>query len=159
MILVTVGLLLPFERLIALMDDWAGRHPQIPVMAQIGEGRYEPRHMRWQRRLDGPAFRQEVQRAGLVVAHAGIGSVFDALGFGKPLVLVPRYADTREHTTDHQLHTAGRLRGRPGIAICERGDDIGRRIGEVEGRASHGGDFPPHAPPQFLARLRAAMLE
>lgn len=158
MILVTVGLLLPFERLIAMMDAWAERHPQVPVLAQIGEGRYEPRHMCWQRHIEAPAFRGEVERSRVVVAHAGIGSVFDALGFGKPLVLVPRYADAREHTTDHQLHTAARLRQRPGVAVCERGDDIGARIQEVDGQSSHSADFLPHAPPHFITRLRAAVL-
>ncbi|MCW5722947.1 MAG: glucuronosyltransferase [Devosia sp.] len=158
MILVSVGLLLPFDRLIALMDDWAAHHADIPVMAQIGDGRYLPRHMQWQRQLEGPAFRSAVQRARLVVAHAGIGTIFDALGLGKPLVLVPRYADSREHTTDHQLHTAKRLRGRPGVAVCERGEDIDRHIGAVAEAASRQDGFSPHAPPQMLARLRAALL-
>lgn len=158
MILVTVGLLLPFDRLIRLMDGWAARHPHVPVVAQIGAGGYEPRHMRWLRQLDGPAFRAEVERASLLVAHAGTGSVFDALALGKPMVLVPRHADRREHTTDHQRHMAERLRHRPGIVICEHDDEIGRCIGAAGGPDEPRPEFSPHAPPEFLARLRAVLL-
>jgi hypothetical protein len=52
MILVTTGALLPFDRLIAVMDDWAARHPQTELFAQIGDGRYLPRHMPYLRMED-----------------------------------------------------------------------------------------------------------
>lgn len=158
MILVTVGSMLPFDRLVKTMDDWAARHPDTELVAQIGDGAYEPKHMRWFRMTNNAEYLDLVSSAELIVAHAGTGSVFSSLEYGKPIVLVPRYADNREHTTDHQLHTANWLRGRQGIVICERSDDIDERIEEARGKTSDAGSFSKHAPPEFISRIRAALL-
>lgn len=159
MIFVTVGSMLPFNRLAETMDQWAARHPGTEVICQIGEGSYEPKHMKWVRMVNNQEFVGYVSTAELIVAHAGTGSVFSALEYGKPIVLVPRYADTKEHTTDHQLHTANWLRGRQGVVIAERDDDIDARIEEARGKSSQSSAFSPHAPSEFIARIRAALIE
>lgn len=158
MILVTVGSLLPFDRMIDLMDDWAARHPQIEVFAQIGSGRYVPRHMQYLRLEENDGFLRRLERASLVVAHAGIGTILDATALGKPMVLVPRRAAWGEHTTDHQSQTVRTLLGRPGIAICERVSDISRCIRDVTGATSRPDGFSTAAPADFIARLRTALL-
>jgi hypothetical protein len=48
-IFVTVGLLLPFDRLVALTDAFAATHPGLSFMAQIGSGAFVPRHMPFER--------------------------------------------------------------------------------------------------------------
>ena len=159
MIFVTVGSMLPFNRLVETMDDWAARHPETELICQIGEGTYEPKHMQWVRMVNNTEFLGYVSAAELIVAHAGTGSVFSALEYGKPIVLVPRYADTKEHTTDHQLHTANWLRGRQGVVIAERSDDIDLRINEARGMSSATGDFSRHAPADFIASIRAAVMD
>lgn len=141
------------------MDQWAARHSDTEVVCQIGEGTYEPKHMHWVRMVNSREFIRYVSTAELIVAHAGTGSVFSSLEYGKPIVLVPRYADTKEHTTDHQLHTANWLRGRQGVVIAERTDDIEVRINEARGKSSATGRFSRHAPPEFVARIRAAVIE
>jgi UDP-N-acetylglucosamine transferase subunit ALG13 len=158
-IFVTVGSMLPFNRLIATMDDWARRHPDEEVVAQIGNGSYTPTYMTWHRMLKNSDFTVLVAAASILVAHAGTGSVFAAFEHGKPIVLVPRYADAREHTTDHQVHTAKWLHVRHGIIVAERGEDIDSKI--IEARTPRGelGDFSRAAPPEFLSRIRAAILQ
>ena len=42
MILVTVGTDLPFDRMVRVVDDWAGETGRRDVFAQIGEGGWEP---------------------------------------------------------------------------------------------------------------------
>ena len=50
---------------------------------------------------------EAIQReARVVVAHAGIGSVIDALKAGRSLVVVPRLRRFGEHNNDHQLDLA-----------------------------------------------------
>lgn len=159
MILVTVGSLLPFERLIALMDDWAARHPDVSLFAQIGSGRYLPRHMPYLRMEDNISFLRRLEQATLVVAHAGIGTILDAAALGKPMVLVPRRAIWGEHTTDHQSQTVHRLGARPGIAICQHGSDISDCIEAVSGTAAGPGHFADVAPLEFITRLRQALLD
>lgn len=158
MIFVTVGSMLPFDRLIAEMDRWSAAHSAMRVFAQIGSGAFEPKQMRWERMVPPQAFEDHVREADLIVAHAGMGSVITAAEFGKPIVLVPRYAAQREHTTDHQVHTADWLRGRPGIHIATRDDDLGATVEKALGSTTGLGRFGRSAPDPFLAKIRQAIL-
>ena len=101
-IFVTVGTQLPFDRLVRAMDDWAASHPGHEVLAQTGDGAFVARAIATVRTLSREAFARAVAEADVVVAHAGIGSVLTALDAGKPVVLMPRRADLREHRNDHQ---------------------------------------------------------
>ena len=118
MIFVTVGTLLPFDRLIEAMDDWAMRHPQIEVFAQIGAATYLPRQMSWVRELTPAEFVARVEQCSVLVAHAGIGSIITAAEIGRPVVLLPRRRALGEHLSDHQLHTVDRLSSRDGILVA-----------------------------------------
>ncbi len=40
------------------------------------------------------------------ITHAGMGTIITALELGRPLIVMPRRANLREHTNDHQLATA-----------------------------------------------------
>ncbi|MEO7381150.1 MAG: glycosyltransferase, partial [Paracoccaceae bacterium] len=106
------------------MDDWAAQTQRSDVLAQIGDGAYEPRHMQFIRRLSQAEFATTVERAELTVAHAGMGTVITAGRMGRPLVLLPRIQDRGEHTTDHQIATANWLRDRPGIYIADTDADL-----------------------------------
>ena len=76
MIFVTVGSMFPFDRMIRMMDEWASQHPEAEVLAQIGDGKYEPRHMRWQRIIAPNEYKKVVQSCRFLVAHAGTGQCF-----------------------------------------------------------------------------------
>lgn len=107
MIFLTVGSMFPFDRLIQTVDDMAGSG-QItePVFAQIGEGRYEPRNMAFDRFLGKPEYEQRVNSATMLIGHAGAGTIALALAQRKPLLIVPRLKRYKEHVNDHQLATA-----------------------------------------------------
>ena len=154
MIFVTVGSMVPFDRLVGAADAWAEANPDVDVLAQIGNGA-APLHMRWLRRMDQDSFTETVRGAELVVAHAGMGSVITAGRYGKPIVLLPRLAARAEHNTDHQVATVNWLRTRPGVYVAARAEDIGARIAEA--RAAGPVELPEletAAPPEFIARLR-----
>jgi len=80
----------PFDRLIRATDAWAAANPGREMLAQIGDGSFEPAHMPWVRRLERPDYLAAVARSALVVAHAGMGTVITAAEYGKPVVLLPR---------------------------------------------------------------------
>lgn len=163
MIFVTIGSMFPFDRLIQAMDAWAEGHlaadPGRDVLAQIGAGAYEPKHMRWVRKLDRAEYDATVAGAQVVVAHAGVGSVVTAGELGKPIVLLPRRAHLGEHTSDHQMETAGWLRGKPGVHIAESAADLpgllARALAQGPGEV---GRIGPVADPAFIARLRDFIL-
>ncbi|MBA3324951.1 MAG: glucuronosyltransferase [Rhodobacteraceae bacterium] len=144
--------MLPFDRLIRRMDEWAAEADGEEIVAQIGNGAFAPRHMRWMRRLERTAFDDTVRRARLVVAHAGVGSIMTARSFGRPIVVLPRRRRLGEHTSDHQLETAAWMHERPGIYVAETEVELGARIAQAlaapEADAPAGG-----ASPALLSRL------
>ena len=119
MIFATVGSMLPFDRFVQAVDTWAGANPGTPVFLQIGEGAYEPRHAEFVRVMPQADYRARLRACRLFVAHAGMGSILQALEDGKQTLLLPRRHALGEHTTDHQLHTAARFKDTPGLMIAE----------------------------------------
>jgi len=152
-ILVTIGSMFPFDRLIRAMDALAAEREE-EILAQIGDGAYEPRHMRFVRKLPREEFIATIARADLVVGHAGMGTVITAGEHGKAIVIMPRRAGLGEHTNDHQVDTAAWLGGRRGIFVAEDEQALAPAIA----RARSGGaveTIGARAPGDFLARIRA----
>jgi len=155
MIFVTVGSMFPFERMIRMMDHWTAQHPEEEVFAQIGGGKYEPTHMRWQRIIAPDEYKTVVQSCRLIVAHAGTGSAFTASEFRKPIVLIPRRAAQKEHTTDHQVDTAKWLEDKPGIFVAWSEQELAHAIAQAERAVDNVRLLlPPSAPQPFLTRIR-----
>ena len=82
--------MLPFERLVQAMDNWAAAHPDVPVTIQYGSGVYKPRHAQGFVMTTAAQYRQLVAEAQLFVAHAGMGSIITAIEAGKPLLMLAR---------------------------------------------------------------------
>lgn len=155
MIFVTVGSMMAFDRLILSMDKWAQTHANSEVVAQIGGGSYQPSHMHWTRMLSPSKFQEAVSNAAVMVAHAGMGSYFVAAEMRKPIVMLPRLAAKREHTTDHQLHTVKWLRDRPGVYAAMSDDELDSAIDQaMTGARVAGADFTNFAPEPFLRQVR-----
>ena len=123
MIYVTVGtMFLDFPRLVRAMDVFA-RDTGECVVVQTGMGQTLPVHCE---HFDFKPREEvlELQRdARVVVCHAGIGSVSDALRVKRPLIVVPRLKRYNEHTTDHQMDlaraVASRGWGRAIFDVCD----------------------------------------
>jgi UDP-N-acetylglucosamine transferase subunit ALG13 len=114
----TVGSVLPFDRLVQAVDSWAGRNGREDLFGQIGQARYQPKHMEWKSLLEPLEFRRRFAEAELIIAHAGIGTILTAMELCKPLVIMPRRAALHEHTSDHQMATAKRFTEERGIAVA-----------------------------------------
>lgn len=122
MIFVAVGTQLPFDRLIRAVDEWAGRKQRCDIVAQVGPTTYRATNMVARPFLDPAEFRRCVEHAEFIVSHAGMGTIITALELGKPVIVMPRRAELREHRNDHQLATARHLllQGRVKVAFDER---------------------------------------
>jgi UDP-N-acetylglucosamine transferase subunit ALG13 len=155
-IFVSVGSMMPFDRLVRAMDEWAGANPQTPVEIQIGRGRFEPRHARFVRTLPLAEYRARVADCRLFVAHCGMGSIISAIEAGKPILMLPRLAVLGEHNTDHQLATARHVGTRPGLFVAEDTDDLKRQASTLLGAgAAPPAPIAPHAQAGFTAAIRA----
>lgn len=160
MILLTIGTMLPFDRLVRAVDRWAAQHADEEVVAQIGDrGCYEPKHMRWMRFVAPDEFVTMVDRSQLLIAHAGTGSFLLAAERARPIVLFPRLAALKEHTSDHQLQTARWLRHKRGVYIVMSEEELPPAIEAARARPEVVVEpIPPHAPVAFLSRLRESLL-
>ena len=159
MIFLTVGTQEPFDRLVAAVDEWAGAH-DVPVFGQLGAlkpGSHRPKHFEWREFITADEYQARLEASRLIVAHVGMGSIISALTYAKPLVMMARRASLGEHRNEHQLATAAKFEGRPGLHIAAQAADVGPLIDRVlaGGGGGAAGEFAPYASPQLIETLRA----
>jgi UDP-N-acetylglucosamine transferase subunit ALG13 len=107
MIFVTVGSQLPFDRLIKIIDQWAEtEHQDQNIFAQIGNSEYKAKNIEFCQNMSPDDYNAYFEKADIIVAHAGMGTIISALEHGKPLIILPRLACNGEHRNDHQLATS-----------------------------------------------------
>ncbi|MEZ5245298.1 MAG: glycosyltransferase [Acidimicrobiales bacterium] len=153
MILVTVGAQMPFPRLIDAVDEWAERHPDAEVFAQIGDQTPPPTHLHHVALVDPAELRAKIEEAEVVVAHAGMGTIITCLDLGAPLVIFPREGARRETRNDHQVATALRFGERPGIWVADTPGslhDLLDRRGDLRSQTP----TAPETSPQLLDTIR-----
>ena len=117
MILFTVGYQMPFDRMLSIIDDWSGDHPDVEVFGQIGPSSMVPKNMEYVDFLTPPAYAKLLKRADLIVAHAGTGTIVTALVEEKPIIIFPRHGDLGETRNDHQITYCERLRVIQGVRV------------------------------------------
>jgi len=116
---VTVGAQMAFDRMIKVVDNWAAvTDRDVELFAQIGPTSFRPRHLPHVDFMGPEEFAERVDWADVIVSHAGMGTIISALVSGKPLVLLPRQGILRETRNDHQVATAERFSGRPGVVVA-----------------------------------------
>jgi UDP-N-acetylglucosamine transferase subunit ALG13 len=108
-IFVAVGTLLPFDRLIRAIDDWALTKTDVIITGQIGKSNYLPKNMKFFESLSAKDFNSCFSESDLIISHAGMGVVLKSLVENKPILVLPRQLELKETTTDHQIATARAL--------------------------------------------------
>ena len=132
MIFVTVGGQLPFDRMIRCVDAWAGQTGRQDVFCQIGEASFEPEHARFERFLAPQEFADHLERASVLIAHAGMGTILGAMQLGKPIVIFPRQAELGEQRNDHQLATARAFAQRGDLAVAMDEAELREVLGRID---------------------------
>lgn len=157
MIFASIGSMLPFDRFVQAVDEWARDNPAEQVFIQIGEGKYEPKYAPFARIVPLKDYRERLRACDLFVAHVGMGSILQALEAETQMLLIPRDIALGEHTTDHQVHTARQFRGRHGMEIVENTEDLKRGMSRLlrEPMTVGGGSFSTKASPQLLDAVSA----
>lgn len=152
-IFVTVGTQLPFDRLIATVDEWAaGRDCE--VFAQTGTSAFRPRNITCKDFIGTGEAAERIRTADLVVAHAGMGTILTRLETGLPMIVLPRRADLGEHRNDHQLATSKRLAHLPGLWVVDDEYDLRERMSSFRPLAGLAG-VDPVASPALISAIRA----
>lgn len=133
MIFLTVGTILPFDRLVRAVDEAIeAKAVTMPVFAQIGRTSMRPRNMDWVPVLEKAAFDQKVAEAAFVISHAGMGSMMIALERGKRLLVMPRMKRYGEAVNDHQVGSARRFAEMGHVLAAYDSTELPARLGEIE---------------------------
>jgi UDP-N-acetylglucosamine transferase subunit ALG13 len=112
MIFVVVGTQEPFDRLIRAVDRWAGETGYKEIYGQISRAAYLPTNFSYTVFIEPEQFIDKFRSADVIVGHAGMGTIIQALQFSKPIIVMPRLSGYHETRNDHQVSTAksfGRL--------------------------------------------------
>lgn len=155
MIFVTVGTQVAFDRMVTVVDEWAGRTGE-DVLAQVGPSQGEFPHLRRMAFLEPSEFDRYFTEACLVIAHAGMGSILSALSYGKPIIIVPRKAALGEHRNDHQMATAKRFAGKAGVSIAWDENELATLLDKADLTTTldEAARISGSAPEAFLRKLR-----
>jgi len=125
MILVTVGTQIPFDRLIALVDDWISETgTKQEVVAQVGSSDYSSNNMTVCQSVEPEQFEKYIADCDFIISHAGMGSILTALRVKKPIVIFPRKAALGEHRNDHQLATAKSFANVDGVYVATTKEEL-----------------------------------
>jgi beta-1,4-N-acetylglucosaminyltransferase len=133
MIFVTVGFHdQPFDRLIAKMDEIAGRISE-EVIIQKGCTDFNTSHATsFDFIPSDEEYMEFFKKARVIVSHAGAGTVLNSLVHGKRTILVPRLRRYGEHLNDHQLELSDALKDRRLITVVQDVDQLERVLAESE---------------------------
>lgn len=105
MIFVTVGSQkFQFNRLLKEVDELieTGKIKD-DVFAQIGVSDYKPKNYKYKEFITQEEFNDYLNKADIIITHAGTGVIVNAIKKGKKVIGVPRLAKYGEHVDDHQI--------------------------------------------------------
>ena len=131
MIFITIGTQEPFDRLIQVCDELAGKFDNELFFAQVSTGIYKVRNMKIVDFLSPMEFEQVFSKAKLIISHAGIGTIVSAMLLNKPIVVLPRLASLGEHRSEHQLATAQKMRELNYVHTCFSSEELFNKICEL----------------------------
>lgn len=104
--------------------------------------------------LSFPAMIEEIDRADVVVSHAGVGSIMCALRAGHVPVIFPRLKRYGETVDDHQAELAEALAGRGTAIVAWSAEELAASVRSAPPRAV--GRSLPSGP--LSTAVRAAVL-
>ena len=132
MILVTVGTQdKSFKRLINEIDSLVNKKIiKDEVIMQTGYTEYKGNITHF-------AFTSEdelnelVKKCDILITHAGVGSIFKGLEYGKKVIAVPRLKKYREHINNHQLDISNNFLNMGYIKVVNDINDLGKTIKNI----------------------------
>jgi len=157
-IFVTVGSQLPFDRMTSAVVAWARAHGRSDVFLQTGDSAVDVTGFESARMLDAAGIQRQFDRASVVVAHAGTGTMIECMLRGTPVIVMPRSAALHETRNDHQFATARKFASRAGVFVAWDETELPALLDRAATLA-RGCGIKPHAEESLLSALRAFAAE
>lgn len=101
------------------------------LVVQYGSSRVQDGPGTWQDFLPFTDMREAMERARVVVAHAGVGSILLAHRCGRRPVVMPRRVGLGEAVDDHQLGLARRLEGQGLVTLVQDSGELAEAVAQA----------------------------
>jgi len=131
MIFLTVGTQFPFDRLVTCVDDW-NKGRRLQIIGQVGDSSVKTKNIECYPSLTPKKYGEYFSQADVVVAHAGMGTIINALLSNKPVIIMPRNSDLKEHRNQHQFATCKRFSSLDGCYIANDEFELIRVLDRLE---------------------------
>ena len=133
MIFLTVGTQFPFDRLVQAVDNIADNGLlDGEIFAQIGKSSYKPQNFAFVNSMDKNLFDSCVQKASIMISHAGVGTIMAALDNKKPLIVMPRLKKYGEAVNNHQFEIAKKFGELGHVITAYNEEDLPGKIKQVK---------------------------
>ncbi len=100
------------------------------IFAQIGNSSYMPTNYAYTPFLNPQEFKNHINKADLIITHAGTGAIMNSLKLNKPIIAVARLAKYHEHVDNHQLEIVRLFQQKNYIIGLEEVDNLDKIINE-----------------------------
>lgn len=99
-----------FPRCLQMIEELIEQlHPEHEFIAQIGNTRYTSNNIKCLDFVAENDFKEYIERAEVVISHAGSGALFSSIQKGKKIIAVARLQRYHEMTNDHQTELVRKL--------------------------------------------------
>ena len=134
MIFVTLGSQkFQFDRLLRALDELLEEGVIADtIFAQTGASTYTPKNYEYIPFMDREAFAAAMDKADLVITHAGTGAIISAVKKGKKVIAVPRLAKYGEHVDDHQIQIVNQFKDMNLIMGVYSCDDLAEALHSIK---------------------------
>ena len=134
MIFVTLGTFLsPFDRPLKQLNELCVKGIiKEEVIVQCGHTVLESDHMKLLPFITPSEMQDYIEKARIVITHAGTGSLVQPVKMSKKVIAIARLHELNEHVDDHQLDIFGKFVSYKYVYPWHRGDDLEKIMTEIE---------------------------
>lgn len=122
MILVTLGT--QKENFTRLLDYIEKSNINDEIIVQAGHTKYNSKKMKIFDFISYEEMEKYIEKADLIITHAGTGSVLTPLKMGKKVIVCPRYKKYDEHVDNHQTQLVEVLRDEGYVLELKENDNL-----------------------------------
>ena len=148
-----------FDRLVKAVDELVESGVITEqVTAQTGYSSYRPSRLTTVAFCSPDDFVRNIKIARVIITHAGMGTIIQAVKLEKPAIVVPRKASLGEHLDDHQLATARQLESESKVLVAYEVSELPEKLQEAKSfvpAEGQGGQEIIRAIEIFLDKLQA----
>ncbi len=102
------------------------------IIVQAGSTKYKSNDMKILDYIPISQFEDYIEKADLIICHAGVGTILTALKKNKKIIAAARLKQYGEHVNDHQLQILDNFKNKGYILALENFDEIDNLIKQAQ---------------------------